>query len=263
VGEVEREPQQIYKQTAKEGERRLRRGFLELAATSFVAGIDVVFGVIALGVTRHLVSVRGGTEVADLAGALAFGIAFVFIVVGRSELFTENFLVPIAGLKPRERASWLSLLELWTVSPVLNLFGAFVLVLIVTTHGVLPDGTGAALNDVVQVIDRNDVLSAFMSAVAGGALITLMTWMVEGVRHLGVNVICAWICGALLALGHLNHVIVVTIEYFFGLRYGANVGWEDAFSNFWGAAAGNIVGGVLFVTLTRIGQATSFGRSSA
>jgi formate/nitrite transporter FocA (FNT family) len=258
---VEREPQQIYERTAEEGERRLNRGFLELAATSFVAGIDVVFGVIALGVAHHLVSVRGGPELGDLAGALAFGIAFVFIVVGRSELFTENFLVPIAGLKPRQRRSWLKLAELWTVSPVLNLVGAFILILIVTTNGVLPEGTGAALNDVVEKLDENDVASAFMSAIAGGALITLMTWMVEGVRHLGVNVICAWICGALLALGHFNHVIVVTIEYFFGLRYGADVGWEDAFSNFWVVAAGNVVGGLLFVTLTRIGQATSFGRA--
>jgi formate/nitrite transporter FocA (FNT family) len=257
----EREPQQLYEHTAEEGERRLSRSFVELAATSFVAGIDVVFGVIALGVTHHLVSVRGGPELADLAGALAFGIAFVFIIVGRSELFTENFLVPIAGLDRSDRRSWWKLAELWTVSPVLNLVGAFILILIVTTHGVLPDGTGSALTDVVEKLDENDVGTAFLSAIAGGALITLMTWMVEGVRHLGVNVICAWAVGALLALGHFNHVIVVTVEYLFGIRYGANVGWEDALSNFGVAAVGNVIGGVLFVTLTRFGQARSFGRS--
>jgi formate/nitrite transporter FocA (FNT family) len=36
-------------------------------------------------------------EVAHLVGALAFGIAFVFVVIGKSELFTENFLVPVPG----------------------------------------------------------------------------------------------------------------------------------------------------------------------
>jgi formate-nitrite transporter family protein len=258
----EREPQQLYERTAEEGKRRLQRGFLELAATSFVAGSDIVFGVIALGVTHHLVSVRGGPELADFAASLAFGIGFVFIIVGRSELFTENFLVPIAGLDRQDRRSWWKLIELWTVSPVLNLLGGFILVLIVTTHGVLPDGTGDALNQVVEKLDENDVGTAFMSAIAGGALITLMTWLVEGVRHLGVNVFCAWAVGALLALGHFNHVIVVTIEYFFGLRYGADVGWADALSNFGVAAVGNVIGGILFVTLTRFGQATSFGRSS-
>jgi formate/nitrite transporter FocA (FNT family) len=258
-----REPQQLYEHTREEGKRRLDRGFLELAATSFVAGVDVVFGVIALGITSHLVSARGGPELGDLAGALAFGIGFVFVVAGRSELFTENFLVPITGLERGSRRSWLKLAELWTVSPILNLFGAFILVLVVTTHGVLPEGTGDALNGVVEKLDENGVAAAFMSAVAGGALITLMTWIVEGVQHLVVNVICAWVVGALLALGHFNHVIVVTIEYFFGLRFGANVGWGDALSNFGIAAVGNVIGGLLFVTLTRIGQATSFDSSSS
>jgi formate/nitrite transporter FocA (FNT family) len=259
----EREPQQLYERTAEEGQRRLQRSFLELAATSFVAGVDVVFGVIALGVTNHLVSVRGGPELGDLAGALAFGSAFVFIVVGRSELFTENFLVPIAGLDRRDRHSWWKLVELWTVSPVLNLVGAAILILIVTTHGVLPEGTGEALTRVVEKIDENDVTSAFLSAVAAGALITLMTWLVEGVRDLGANIVCAWMIGALLALGHFNHVIVVTIEYFFGIRYGAQVGWGDAASNFGIAAVGNLVGGVLFVTLTRTGQARNARKRAA
>jgi formate/nitrite transporter FocA (FNT family) len=248
-----REPRQLYERTREEGKRRLDRGFLELAATSFVAGVDVVFGVIALGITSHLVSARGGPELGDLAGALAFGIGFVFVVAGRSELFTENFLVPITGLERGDRRSWFKLAELWTVSPIL----------VVTTHGVLPEGTGDALNGVVEKLDENGVAAAFMSAVAGGALITLMTWIVEGVQHLVVNVICAWVVGALLALGHFNHVIVVTIEYFFGLRFGASVGWGDALSNFGIAAVGNVIGGLLFVTLTRIGQATSFGSSSS
>jgi formate/nitrite transporter FocA (FNT family) len=44
-------PDEIYERTREEGTRRLSRPFLELAATAFVAGLDVVFGVIALGLT--------------------------------------------------------------------------------------------------------------------------------------------------------------------------------------------------------------------
>ena len=39
------------------------------------------------------------------------------------------------------------------------------------------------------------------------------------------------------------------------MRYGADVGWDDLAGNFARAAAGNLSGGVLFVTLTRFGQA--------
>lgn len=59
-----------------------------------------------------------------------------------------------------------------------------------------------------------------------------------------------------LALGSFNHVIVVTLELIFGLRFGADVGIVgDVGLNFAIAAAGNLIGGMVFVTLTRTGQA--------
>jgi formate/nitrite transporter FocA (FNT family) len=241
------EPEEIYRRTEEEGRRRLSRPPLELAATAFVAGLDVVFGIVALGIATH--------EAGPLAGAVAFGVAFVFVVVGRSELFTENFLVPIAGIERGNRGSWLKLAELWTFSPVLNLAGGIALVLIVTTHGVLPDGTGDALVEVAQTLDENSAAAAFFSAVAAGALITLMTWLVEGAESMMVRIVTAWTVGALLALGTLNHVIVVTLELIAGIRYGADVGYGDVAANAGIAAAGNLLGGVVFVTLTRFGQA--------
>jgi formate/nitrite transporter FocA (FNT family) len=99
------------------------------------------------------------------------------------------------------------------------------------------------------------VAAAFWSAVVAGGLITAMTWLIEGADSYGTRIAIAWASGAVLALVHLNHVIVVTLELFLGIRYGADVGWGDVWSNFGVAAAGNMVGGLLFVTLTRFGQA--------
>jgi formate/nitrite transporter FocA (FNT family) len=139
------EPHEIYRRTQQEGERRLSRPPLELVATAFVAGIDVAFGIAALGIVHAYLVEPFGEGVATIGGSIAFGIAFVSIVVGRSELFTENFLVPIAGLDPHDGRSWLKLGELWSVSPVLNLLGGTAVLLILTAHGVLPEGTGDAL----------------------------------------------------------------------------------------------------------------------
>jgi formate/nitrite transporter FocA (FNT family) len=255
------EPHEIFQRTREEGRRRLGRTPLELASTALVAGFDIVFGVIALGVATALVAEEFGEGPGELVGAIAFGTAFVSVILGRSELFTENFLVPIAGLEKRDRRSWYKLAELWAVSPVLNLLGGAILTVIVTTHGVLPEGTGDALAKLADGIDANGVLSAFASAVAAGALITLMTWLVEAADTIGVRITVGWIGGALLALGHFNHAIVITLEGFFGIRYGSTLGWSDLFSNLGVAVAGNLVGGVLFVTLTRFGQAA--GSSSA
>jgi formate/nitrite transporter FocA (FNT family) len=219
-----------------------------------VAGFDVVFGIIALATIAAAFTPRLGEEPAHVLGALGFGIAFIFIVVGRSELFTENFLVPVTGLV-RGHITKVKLAELWIISPVCNIAGGTALIMVASVHGVLPHGTGETIANIARGFDENSAWTAFCSAIIGGALITAMTWLVEGVGSIGGRVVCAWIAGVLLTLGSLNHVIVVTLEMIFGLRFGADIGGLDVLQNFFVAAAGNMLGGIAFVTLTRTGQA--------
>ena len=248
------EPHEIFERTREEGRRRLERSRLELMSTALVAGFDVVFGVIALVTISAAMTPHFGPEAAHAAGALGFGIAFIFITVGRSELFTENFLVPVTALR-QGAISKLKLAQLWLISPVFNIIGGAGLVLVVSVHGVLPDGSAESIKTIAEDAHANGVLTAFCSAIVGGAIITVMTWLVEGVGSIGGRVICAWIGGVLLTLGSFNHVIVVTLELIFGIRAGADVGALDVVQNFGIAAAGNMLGGLLFVTLTRTGQA--------
>ena len=257
------EPHEMFARTRDEGRRRLERSRLELVSTSFVAGFDVVFGVIALSAATAAMTPHFGPEAAHFFGALAFGLAFVFIVIGRSELFTENFLVPITALRRGDGVSAAKLAQLWTVSPVMNIVGGLVLVLVISSKGVLPAGAAPALVDVADRIHALSPWSAFLSAVVGGALITVMTWMVEGVGTVGGRIVVAWMAGALLALAGFDHVIVATLELILGMRFGADVGLGDLGLNFVIAAAGNMLGGLLFVTLTRTSQAIGSGDTSS
>ena len=256
------EPHEMFARTREEGERRLTRSHLELVTTSLVAGFDVVFGIIALAAATAAMSPHFGPEAGHFFGSLLFGIAFIFIVVGRSELFTENFLVPITALR-RGNLTKLKLAELWTVSPILNIAGGLVLILVVSSQGVLPEGAPHALTEVATHIDDLTPWSAFMSAIVGGALITAMTWMVEGVGTVGGRIVVAWVAGVILALGSLNHVIVVTLELIFAIRFGADIGLGAVVANFAIAAAGNMIGGLLFVTLTRTSQAIGSGETDS
>jgi formate/nitrite transporter FocA (FNT family) len=255
------EPHEMFARTREEGERRLTRTALELTTTSLVAGFDVVFGVVALAAATAAMAPHFGPSAGHFFGSLFFGIAFIFIVVGRSELFTENFLVPVTALR-RGRYSLLKLARLWTISPVMNIVGGTALILIMSSKGVMPEGAAPALVDVADTIMEFSYWSAFLSAVAGGALITVMTWMVEGVGTVGGRIVVAWIAGVLLALGGFNHVIVVTLELIFGMRLGADVGLDDIGLNFLIAAGGNMIGGMLFVTLTRTSQAVGAGETN-
>ena len=257
------QPEDIYRRTKDEGERRLERPLVEEISTALAAGFDILAGVIALALMSSQLSHLLGNDAAHVAGSAGFGIGFVFLVVGRGELFTENFLVPIAGLDHRSAASWRNLAKLWVTSPIFNVLGALVVILIVTTHSVLPFGTGAKVVDLAETVHANGWLALFMSAVFAGALITAMTWFVEGQESMIVRVVVAWATGFILALGSLDHVVVVTIELIFGYRFDAGFDWTFILENFLVAGAGNVVGGIGLVTLNRLTQGRAGARSRA
>jgi formate-nitrite transporter family protein len=260
AGDIEApEPEEIYERTRREGARRLERPLVELVSTALAAGFDIVAGVVVLALLESQLQHLLGQDAAHVFGSIGFGIGFVFLVVGRGELFTENFLVPLAGLHGKERNAWWKVAELWTVSPIFNLVAGFAMGVILSVHSVLPFGTGASIAKTAETVHANGWLALFVSAVFAGALITAMTWFVEGQATTGNRIVVSWIAGAILALGSFNHVIVVSLELFFGIRFGAHVPWSFLVENFFVAAAGNMLGGIGLVTLNRFTQAKSGG----
>jgi len=248
-------PETIYERTKEEGKRRLTRPIAEEMSTALAARFDIVAGIIILALILSQLEHQFGRHAAHVFASLGFGVGFVFLVVGRGELFTENFLVPIAGLDDGDDdSSWRNLAKLWTISPIFNVIGGVVMILIVSTHSVLPFGTGKAIVETAETLHAHGVLALFMSAIFAGALITAMTWFIEGQATMMPRIVIAWLCGSLLALGSFNHVIVVTLELIFGLRYGAQYHWTFILGNFGLAALGNIIGGVGLVTLNRLTQ---------
>src|SRR3978361_1976120 len=82
------EIEEAFDRLVGEGNDRLQRPLLSLCATGFLGGIDVAVGVLAFLVVDQ----QTGSKV---LGALAFSIGFIALLLARSELFTENFLVPV------------------------------------------------------------------------------------------------------------------------------------------------------------------------
>ena len=193
------QPEEIYKRTRQEGRRRLSRPLQELGATAVVGGFDVAVGVVVFVLTVASLQPRIGPNAAHLVGSIGFGIAFVFIVVGRSELFTENFLVPITGLS-RDHGSWLKLAELWLVSLVLNLAGGALLTVVLTSHGVLRPGSREAAVRLAGNLADYSPGTAFLSGLVAGALMTVLTWFVEGAADsMGVRIVMSWLVGEVTA----------------------------------------------------------------
>ena len=248
-------PTEIYRAAESEGHRRLFMPPLEQLSTGFIAGVTIVFGITALGVTHALIEPELGLGIAKLLGALAFGIGLVFLGVGRSELCTENFFDPVAAaISERSGSAWLRLLRLWVFILLLNLVGGAVLVAVLSVEGALPEGTPKALSTVAEEIVGKSAAATAARAVLAGALLTLLSYMLHAVNSVRGRISVAFMAGFLVALGPFDHVVVSALHLLFGVWLGGPVGYGDVFTNVGITTIGNLAGGLFLITLTHTAQ---------
>lgn len=248
-------PEAVYDRAKEEGRRRLSMPLLEQAATGFIAGVTIIFGIVALGVTDALIAPDLGPGVARVAGALAFGIGVVFLVVGRSELFSENFFDPVAAaLDEGGTAVWGRLLRLWASILLLNLIGGGLLVALLTVDGALPAGAAQSLVHVAEDIAAKTWEATLVRAILAGALITLLSYMLSACNTVAARILVSFIVGFFLALGPFDHVIVSALHLLFGIWDSGAVHYEDLWRNLALSTVGNLGGGLFLITLTHSAQ---------
>lgn len=233
-----------FRDTVEEGTYRLHRSWPSLLATGTVGGIDVSMGVLAMLLVMHATGDR-------LLAALAFGIGFISLTMARSELFTENFLVPIAAVVAKN-ANVRSVLRLWGGTAVANVVGGGVMIAIVMFA--FPELGEPAIDKGLVYVERGLTAQAFASAVIAGIVITLMTWMQHATSSVGGKLVAAVVAAFLLSYGHLSHVVVASLEVFAGILGGADFGYLDWLGMFGLWALGNAVGGIGLVTVLRLVQ---------
>src|SRR5919199_4216525 len=116
-GPMEDVLEEAFDRQVGEGVQRLARPWREVLVTGFFGGTEVAIGVLALVAVLH----ETGNQL--LAG-IAFSIGFLALLLGRSELFTEGFLVPVVTVVAK-RASAKQLVKLWSGTLLGNLAGGW------------------------------------------------------------------------------------------------------------------------------------------
>ncbi|MDE0776662.1 formate/nitrite transporter family protein [Nocardioides sp.] len=241
-GRPEPEIEQAFDRLVDEGQERLERPLLALISTGLLGGIDVGFGVLA-----YLV-VKEHTGDTILAG-IAFSVGFVALLLARSELFTENFLVPVTAVVARS-GTLRGLARLWGVTLAANLVGGLLIMWILVTAR--PDLEETAVEVGTHYAELGVSLESFALAVLAGAVITLMTRMQHATESLGVQLVPAVLFGALLAGAELFHCVLDSLFMMGALIAGADFGL-GAFAGALGwSLLGNLVGGVGLVTGLRL-----------
>ncbi len=248
-------PAEVYEHAVGEGRRRLDTPLVEQVATAFIAGVTIIFGIVALGVVEAELEPDLGRGVATVGGALGFGVGLVFLVAGRTELFSENFFDPVAAaIEGRTRRDVVLLLRLWSVTLVLNLVGCAVLVAVLTVDGALPGESASTLVRLADELAAKSWEATLATAVLAGALITLLSYMLSAVDSVGGRLAVAYLVGFFLALGPFDHVVVSATHLLFGVWLSDGVGYGDLARNVAITIPGNVIGGLLLITLSHTAQ---------
>lgn len=234
----------VLQKAVAEGRERLTRTWPELMATGLLAGLDVSFGVLALLIVEHQTGSR-------LLGALAFSIGFIALVLGKTELFDENYLIPVAAAV-MDKTGMRSLVRLWAGTAVMNVVGCWILTGLIAAA--LSPLAQTAITVAKSYPERGMTWESFALGVLGGTVITLATWLEHGSLTEFGKIVAAILAGFLIAAGPLSHVIVMSAEMFTALHFGAPFGYFDWLGMAAWVTLANMAGGLFLVTLLRIIQ---------
>lgn len=231
-----------FENTVTEGANRLNRTRRALVITGLFGGIDVGLGLLAM------LAVLDATG-SKLLGGLAFGIGLYALRLAHSELFTEDFLLPINAIAAGH-GTWLQLLRLWNVTLVMNLVGGWVFAWMVVAA--FPRFEDLLLEATTDYMGKGLTLETAALAVLAGFTITLVTRMSQGSSE-GIATLANSLISGLLVVGlGMLHGAMSSTIIFAAMHAGAETTYLQWLVWFSWVIPLNMLGGLLILTLPRL-----------
>lgn len=243
--------EEIHENVLTDARKELERTVAALAWSGLGAGLTIAFsafGGACLGsiAPPHLVRV---------ATAAGYPLGFIFVVLARAQLFTENTLEPVLPLleKP-SRQTLAKLLRLWAVVLASNLVGAALIALAIARTDMLPGPVRSALLEHARETTSGGFGRVFYLAIFAGWLIALMAWLVAATHATGAQIAIVWLTTAPISALGFRHSIAGGVAAFARAWAGDAPLGRMAGGFLVPAILGNIVGGVALVALLNHGQ---------
>jgi formate-nitrite transporter family protein len=235
----------------EDAREELKRSTRSLAFSGVAGGLTMGITGLSVAAVRAMLG-RGGWQ--DLVSLLVYPIGFIAVIIGRAQLFTENTLYPVV-LVLDERKHLLHTLRLWGVVFASNLLGAFLFALLaIRTPSVMPQ-IASQLVDLGLDAANGSAAHLFWSGIFGGWLIALVAWVVTASQWTIGQLAMVWLLTFVVGVGKFAHCIVTSSEILSAVLAGAlpisaYLHWLLP------ATLGNIVGGVVIVSMLNYGQVT-------
>ncbi|MBP2252886.1 formate/nitrite transporter FocA (FNT family) [Halarchaeum solikamskense] len=221
----------------------------ELFFSGFTAGFAIVVTFIGYAVGR------ANFPNNDFPATVLYPIGFMYIILGRYELYTENTLPPVKLVLTR-LASLPLLLHVWSVVLTANILGAGVGVFILANTQVLsPEAMRAGAEFVHHGLEIGwwDV---FFKALFAGWLVAGVVWLGTAARDTISRVIIIYLVFYMIPTVGLFHVVSSGAEALFFVFLGVpGPRLFTIFYEFWlPVLLGNTFGGVVLVALANYAQ---------
>ena len=243
---------EIHDNVRESADKEIVRPAASLLFSALASGLAIGFSFVAAGFASSLVSVEPWRTA---AAAAAYPLGFIFVIMARSELFTENTLVPVVPfLERRDSETFRKLIRLWVLLLVGNLVGAVIFGwTLARTPMVNP-----ALHDTLSHLAFEVVSGGFghvlYTGIYAGWLIALLAWLLASTRSTGAQLAFIWLCTAPIHAFGFKHSIAGSVEAFY-LSASGTGGWGTMLMDFVAPSVlGNTIGGVLLVALLNYGQ---------
>ncbi len=242
---------EIHENIVAPAEKEMLRPASALFWSAVASGLVIGFSFLASAFTSSLVS----APYRRAATAAAYPLGFIFVIISRSELFTENTLQPVMPLlERRDRETLYALLRLWALLLVGNLVGAAIFGTALARTPMVSAELDPQLLRIAHEAVAGDFGYLLYRAVFAGWLIALLGWLLAATRSTGAQVVLVWLCTAPISALGFRHSIAGSVEGFY-LSAAGGVPLGSMLSGFvLPTVIGNAIGGVLFVALLSYAQ---------
>jgi len=246
--------QDIYEQVANNARQELGRSSISLAISALAGGIFMGLSAMGNAIAIALLTPAGAapTSTTLFVAKMFYPLGFIVVILGRSQLFTENTLYPVA-LVLAEKSHFWNTMRLWAVVLPFNVLGALTFAALASLTGALSPAVVQSLGQLGLDAANHPSATIFWSGVMGGWIIATVAWLVSGSHSITGSVMIIWMLAFVVGLGNFAHCIAASGEVFTAIFTG-RAGWFAFPLWFVPAIAGNICGGVGMVTLLEYGQ---------
>ena len=251
--------QLILKHTEEAALTQLNRAPLGLMLSGLSAGLDIGFSVLMMAVVLTLFKSVLPDPVVQFLVANMYPLGFMFVVLGRSELFTEHTTLAILPVL-QGLTSLKKLLRLWAIVYLSNIAGGLIFALILSYFaGSLHFLQSWSLAKISGDLISHTGMALLLSAALAGWLMGLLAWLVAAARETVSQIIIIWVITTCIGLAGLAHSIVGNIEVAAGL-FNGNVSLIQYIDFLVPVTLGNITGGVLFVGILKYSHTSLSGK---